>query len=624
MSDKNLQQQQQKPTADVVRTIRPAGKSVYEKEALTVLSSSTSSTSSRPAILSIDESTNLGREENAAAINPEALLKEIIANGRQKSGLPDLPGVHVPSTEFGGKVVVTAAMEGMVKATTYGGQPKMLQIDPKGTAGVKRIFPATQEDIAYYSQAGESSIPAEPLSALQISKNTEAVDRIVERYTGGSEHPGNGLAEQEHVDLNFPSLAMRRLRKYSTVTIIPDLHQLKNALDGIGPEAILNNSNIKIFLRGDDGGVLHPDNSKSNLLSPDFIGSLPKPDSLEAVKHIKAAVKKYRSSLPAAAEGEKRLLSLGQIYHQIAQAKGFKCWDALVAVATRQDEPRLLPPGGGTAHTGSAVISDDAEFQEDEEFCCPECDSFDVGKIEDDDDLGSMRCKECGYQGSPGEDFPSKPRFKPLSPIARKLYSFIKNKSMDPVHISLGELAPALYLDTQTMPDTIIRNHIRTATKELVERKFLHIKSRVESHVISFYLYRPLLNFGLISSVLETVISLAEAADQEDRQVVIDRNISKGLPTEDNNINTFLNLRDVYVQKRPKRDQLEAYITDLSDHQIKDLVALMYSGRDRSSYNELREHVGTWSHKQCIVALQKRGLPEFLKTGLELLQQQLI
>lgn len=159
---------------------------------------------------------------------------------------------------------------------------------------------------------------------------------------------------------------------------------------------------------------------------PNFIASLPMPDSMKAVEQIKAAVKKYRSSLPTTAEGEKRL-SLAQTYHHVAQAKGFKCWDALVAVAARQDEARL-PSGAG--QMGSVVISDDEEFQDNEEFCCPECDSFDVSGIEYEDDFGSMRCNECEYQGSPGEHFPSKSRFKPLSPIARKLYSFIKNKSV--------------------------------------------------------------------------------------------------------------------------------------------------------------------------------------------------
>lgn len=41
------------------------------------------------------------------------------------------------------------------------------------------------------------------------------------------------------------------------------------------------------------------------------------------------------------------------------------------------------------------------------EFFCPQCSSFDVEEIGYEDDFGSMACKICGYQGDPGEDFPS-------------------------------------------------------------------------------------------------------------------------------------------------------------------------------------------------------------------------
>lgn len=181
---------------------------------------------------------------------------------------------------------------------------------------------------------------------------------------------------------------------------------------------------------------------------------------------------------------------------------------------------------------------------------------------------------------------------------------------MDPIHVSLGELASALYLDTQTMPDTIIRNHIRSATKELVDRKVLHNRSQIESHVISFY--RPY-TFKVDSSVLDTVMSLANAAVHEDRQTVIDRNISKGLPAD----NTLSNLRDVYAQKRPMRDQFDSYIAGLKDDQVRDLVALMYSGRDGESFNDMRNYVDAWGREQCIFPLQKPSMPEYMKAGIE-------
>lgn len=51
---------------------------------------------------------------------------------------------------------------------------------------------------------------------------------------------------------------------------------------------------------------------------------------------------------------------------------------------------------------------EETETVEEKEFCCPECDSFDVREISYVDDFGSMECKCCGYRGDPGEDFPSR------------------------------------------------------------------------------------------------------------------------------------------------------------------------------------------------------------------------
>lgn len=59
---------------------------------------------------------------------------------------------------------------------------------------------------------------------------------------------------------------------------------------------------------------------------------------MAAIEQIKAAVKKFRAEMPTAAEGEK-CPSLGQTNNQVAKAKGFSCWDALVAVVTRQSGP---------------------------------------------------------------------------------------------------------------------------------------------------------------------------------------------------------------------------------------------------------------------------------------------
>ncbi len=39
--------------------------------------------------------------------------------------------------------------------------------------------------------------------------------------------------------------------------------------------------------------------------------------------------------------------------------------------------------------------------------CCPECESLDVKEITYLNDFGSMACRDCGYAGDPGEDFPT-------------------------------------------------------------------------------------------------------------------------------------------------------------------------------------------------------------------------
>lgn len=41
------------------------------------------------------------------------------------------------------------------------------------------------------------------------------------------------------------------------------------------------------------------------------------------------------------------------------------------------------------------------------EWRCPECGSFDTEELHWADDFASRECRECGYQGEPGEDFPT-------------------------------------------------------------------------------------------------------------------------------------------------------------------------------------------------------------------------
>lgn len=79
--------------------------------------------------------------------------------------------------------------------------------------------------------------------------------------------------------------------------------------------------------------------------------SLPKPDSLAAVDQIKTAVKKYRLEQPL---GNK--LPLGHAYNQVAQTLGFKCWDALLAAAKKQ---QVLPTAAANYTPLSTKEEDD-------------------------------------------------------------------------------------------------------------------------------------------------------------------------------------------------------------------------------------------------------------------------
>jgi hypothetical protein len=368
------------------------------------------------------------------------------------------------------------------------------------------------------------------------------------------------------------------------------------------------------------------------LLTP--FGSMPKPDSAEAIEQIKIAVKKYRSTLPPSAEGEMRL-SLAQTYHQVAQVKGFKCWDAMVAVAVRQERGVSPDVSDQPSHDGD-------DFQEEKVFCCPECDSFEVEEIGYEDDFCSMRCKDCGYQGDPGEDFPSKLRFKPLSPIARKLFSFIKSRPEKPIHVSLADLAPVLNLGNQAMPHTEIRRLIRAATKELVDREILHIKSRVESHAISFYPFdrqgkafslpvfpqtdgtlvvgnsgdgKCLLPKVILKSTAEMVIAMSLEAKEEDRKNTAEYDLSKGRAADRMSFHNVEDLFAIYNMPTPKREALGAFLDTLTDEMLKDLVALAYSGRGDADYERMREHVRNWNHDGSVMKLIE--IAQFLQKGLE-------
>ncbi len=57
--------------------------------------------------------------------------------------------------------------------------------------------------------------------------------------------------------------------------------------------------------------------------------------------------------------------------------------------------------------TGEPSASPAGSTPEDGDFYCPECGSFDVEEIAYEDDFGSMECRQCKYQGGPGEDFPA-------------------------------------------------------------------------------------------------------------------------------------------------------------------------------------------------------------------------
>ena len=102
--------------------------------------------------------------------------------------------------------------------------------------------------------------------------------------------------------------------------------------------------------------------------------------------------------------------------------KGMKGRDEECFVEKTVEEPAILTEqvnlGEPTAVVGEEVTADgepsnEVEKQEEGilteqgQFFCPECKSFNVDEFIYENDFQSMKCNDCQYTGSPGEDFPA-------------------------------------------------------------------------------------------------------------------------------------------------------------------------------------------------------------------------
>lgn len=135
----------------------------------------------------------------------------------------------------------------------------------------------------------------------------------------------------------------------AVVRVVDIGQSYKNALaraDVIFQERLKNDKQGELSRVYEDSEEINPflqDFSSAFPLPADFIAGLPKPDSPAAIEGIKAAVKKYRLTLPVTAQVGRRP-SLMQTYAQVAKGLGFKTWEALVAVPAQQWAQPLATP----------------------------------------------------------------------------------------------------------------------------------------------------------------------------------------------------------------------------------------------------------------------------------------
>lgn len=115
----------------------------------------------------------------------------------------------------------------------------------------------------------------------------------------------------------------------------------------------------------------------------------------------------------------------------------------------------------------------------------------------------------------------------------------------------------------------------------------------------------------------EQIISMALEVQEEHDNQTTEYNLSKGRVT-DHMVFDAEDLYAMYNKPTPKRDALSSYLNGLADEMLKDLVALMYSGRGDADYAGMRDHVKNWNHEGCVMKLaEKAPLAKYLQKGLE-------
>jgi protein gp37 len=91
--------------------------------------------------------------------------------------------------------------------------------------------------------------------------------------------------------------------------------------------------------------------------------------------------------------------------------------------------PHLLDvPGKRFVSIEPMLSAIDLMLENDTDWCCPECNSFNVHEIGYENDFGSFECENCKYVGGPGEDFPYK------SKIHAVLLGGESGKNARPIH----------------------------------------------------------------------------------------------------------------------------------------------------------------------------------------------
>ena len=117
--------------------------------------------------------------------------------------------------------------------------------------------------------------------------------------------------------------------------------------------------------------------------------------------------------------------------------------------------------------------------------------------------------------------------------------------------------------------------------------------------------------------IAENTISMALEVTEEHNKQTAEYNLSKGRAAD----HMFYDAEDLFAMYKtptPKRDALRFYLDSLGDEILRDLVALMYSGRGDDDYAVMRDHVKEWDHNGCVMKLvEKAPLATYLQKGLE-------